>query len=156
MTQTMKIMAAVDLSDYSKTIIRYSGWLAKRLAAELLLVNVVNQRDIDMVGRAMAGYESFSFPNYITEQEQDRKARMKDLVEEASPEPVQCTYLVQTGIPYRELLALIESEKPQMVVVGTKGRSNLADAVVGSTARKLYRRTPVPLVTIPAGFDELP
>jgi nucleotide-binding universal stress UspA family protein len=50
MTQTMKIMAAVDLSDYSKTIIRYSGWLAKRLAAELLLVNVVNQRDIDMVG----------------------------------------------------------------------------------------------------------
>lgn len=156
MTQTMKVMTAVDLSDYSTAIIRYSIWLATQLDAELILVNVVNQRDLDMVGRAMAGYESFSFPIYIDEQEQERKARMKDLFDGASPGTVQCRYLVQTGIPYRELLAAIESEKPQLLVVGTKGRSNLADVVVGSTARKLYRRTPVPLVTIPAGFDELP
>jgi nucleotide-binding universal stress UspA family protein len=156
MTQTMKIMAAVDLSDYSSTIIRYSCWLAMRLDAELIIVNVVNQRDIDMVGRAMAGYESFSFPNYISEQEQDRKKRMEDLFESVSPGTVKCRYLVQTGIPYRELLAVVESEKPQLIVVGTKGRSNLADVVVGSTARKLYRRTPIPMFTIPAGFDELP
>ena len=156
MAQTMKIMAAVDLSDYSATIVRYSVWLTMKLDSELVLVNVINQRDLDMVQRTMTGYEAFSFPNYLTEQVQYRETKMKEIIEAVYPDMVNCSYLVQTGIPYRELLTAIENEKPSMVVVGTKGRSNLADVVVGSTARKLYRRSPIPLLTIPAGFNELP
>ena len=156
MTQKMKLMAAVDLSDYSATIVRYSVWLTMRLDADLVLVNVINQRDLDLVQRTMTGYETFSFPNYLTEQVKDRETKMKAIIESVYPDMVDCSYLVQAGIPYRELLTAIESEKPGMIVVGTKGRSNLADVVVGSTARKLYRRSPIPLLTIPAGFNELP
>ena len=156
MTHTMKIMAAVDLSDYSATIVRYSVWLSMRLDADLVLVNVINQRDLDMVQRAMTGYDAFSYPNYLTEQVQDRETKIKEIIETVYPDMVNCSYLVQAGIPYLELLAAIETEKPGLIVVGTKGRSNLADVVVGSTARKLYRRSPIPLLTIPAGFNELP
>jgi nucleotide-binding universal stress UspA family protein len=156
MAKERKIMAAVDLSEYSATIVRYCGWLAMQLDAELVLVNVINQRDLDMVGRTMAGYEAFSYPNYLTEQVAYRETQMKNLFDAISTATIECRYLVQTGIPYRELLAVVESEKPQLMVVGTKGRSNLADVVVGSTARKLYRRSPIPMLTIPAGFDELP
>ncbi len=81
---------------------------------------------------------------------------MKAIIEAVYPDMVDCSYLVETGIPHRELLTAIESEKPGLVIVGTKGRSNLADVVVGSTARKLYRRWPIPLLTIPAGFNDLP
>lgn len=156
MTSNFKIMAAVDLSDLSAGIVRYSVWLSMKLNAELVLVNVINQRDLDTVQRAMSGYEPFSFPNYLTGQVQDRKTGMKNLFEKASPGMTNCSYLVKSGIPYRELLAAIESEQPQLVIVGTKGRSNLADVVIGSTARKLYRRSPTPLLTIPAGFDQIP
>jgi len=156
MTQPRKIIAAVDLSEFSPAIVRYSGWLALQLNAELLLANVINQRDMDMVNRAMLGYESFSFPDYIEDQEKSRIAQMKDLIETNSPEGVECRTLVRTGIPYRELLEMVETEKAQLMVVGTKGRGNLADALVGSQARKLYRRSPIPLLTIPAAFAELP
>ena len=156
MTKKMKIMAAVDLSDYSATIVRYSVWLTMRLDADLVLVNVINQRDLDLVQRTMTGYEAFSFPNYLTEQVKHRETQMKAIIEAVYPDMVDCSYLVQTGIPYRELLTAIESEKPGLMVVGTKGRSNLADVVVGSTAHKLYRRSPIPLLTIPAGFSDLP
>ena len=156
MAQTMKIMAAVDLSDFSAAIVRYSVWLAMRLDADLVLVNVINQRDLDMVQRAMTGYDAFSYPNYLTEQVQDRETKIKEIIETVYPDMVNCSYLVQAGIPYLEMLAAIETEKPGLIVVGTKGRSNLADVVVGSTARKLYRRSPIPLLTIPAGFNELP
>lgn len=156
MNQPIKIMAAVDLSDYSATIVRYSVWMAKKMNAELILVNVINQRDLDMVARTMAGYEAFSFPNYLTDQLQDRKTKMKGLFDAVSKGFSDCRYLVQSGIPYRELLAAIDSEQPLLMVVGTKGRSNLADVVVGSTARKMVRRSPVPLLSIPAGFEELP
>lgn len=156
MSATFKIMAAVDFSDYSDTIVRYGLWLSKQLNADLVLVNVINQRDLDMVQRAMTGYEAFSFPNYLNEQVQDRKTKLNGLIEAASPGAVKCRVVVHKGIPYRELLAAIDVEKPNLMIVGTKGRSNLADVVVGSTARKMYRRTPIPLLTIPAGFNELP
>jgi nucleotide-binding universal stress UspA family protein len=156
MTQTIKILAAVDLSEFSATIVRYSVWLSMRLGAELVLVNVINQRDLDMVQRTMTGYEAFSFPNYLTDQVQDRQTKLKELFETVSPGTINCRYIVQPGIPYRELLSTIESEKANLMVVGTKGRSNLADVVVGSTAHKMYRRSPIPLLTIPAAFNELP
>jgi nucleotide-binding universal stress UspA family protein len=149
-------MAAVDLSDYSATIVRYGVWLSKQLNADLVLVNVINQRDLDMVQRAMTGYEAFSFQNYLKTQIQDRKTSLNGLIEAASPGAVKCRGLVLSGVPYRELLAAIDVEKPNLMIVGTKGRSNLADVVVGSTARKMYRRSPIPLLTIPAGFNELP
>ena len=156
MTQRFTIMAAVDLSDYSAITVRYSVWLAKQVNAALLLVNVINQRDLDMVSRAMVGYEAFSLPNYIDEQIKDRKTRMKDLVEEGALESIDYRYKVRQGVPYLELLAMIKEENPNLLVVSTKGRSNLADVMVGSTARKLYRRSPIPLVTIPSGFSEVP
>jgi nucleotide-binding universal stress UspA family protein len=127
-----------------------------RLDAELLLINVINHRDIEMVQRAMIGYDAFSLPNYLEEQVQDRVTKMKALFMAASPGKVRCRYIVKNGISYLELMAAIEEEKPNLMVVGTKGRSNLADVVVGSTAHEMYRRSPIPLLTTPAGFEDLP
>ena len=156
MTQPRKIIAAVDLSMFSPGIVRYGGWLALQLNAELVLINVINQRDLDMVYRTMIGFESFSFPDYLEDQEKSRIIQVKDLIGTNCPEGVKCRSLLRTGVPYRELLEAVETEKAQLMVVGTKGRGNLADALVGSTARKLYRHSPIPLLTIPAAFAELP
>lgn len=156
MENQFKVMAAVDLSDYSGATVRYSLWLAEKLNAELLMVNVINQRDLDIVQRAMAGYGNFSFPSYLKEQEQERKARMMELFKLSSPGAVKCQYFTPQGIPYQALLDVIKQEKPNLLVLGTKGRSNLADVVVGSTARKMYRQSPIPTVMIPAKFNDLP
>lgn len=154
MTSSFTIMAAVDLSDFSPAIVRYSLWLSRRINAELLLVNVINQRDVDLVQRAMASHDPFSISDYIADQKQDRKSRLEQMLESASPGSVKCRAQVHVGIPYQELIKAIELEKPDLMVVGTKGRSNFADVMVGSTARKMYRRSPIPLLTIPAGCDQ--
>ena len=154
MAYPIKIMTAVDLSGYSAAAVCYGVWLSMKLDAELLMINVINHRDIEMVQRAMIGYDAFSLPNYLEEQVQERETKMNDLFMAASPGRVRCRYIVKNGIPYLELMAAIEEENPNMMVVGTKGRSNLADVVVGSTARKMYRRSPVPLLTIPAKYDQ--
>jgi nucleotide-binding universal stress UspA family protein len=139
MNQKSKILAAVDLSDYSPAIVKYGVWLAARMNAELVVVNVVNQRDLDLVQRAMAGYESFSYKDYQAEQERHCEKQVRGLIEANCPDNVDCRCTVRVGIPYRELLASIESEKPHLMVVGIKGRSNLADVVVGSTAPRWRR-----------------
>ena len=154
MTRKIRIMAAIDLSDYSEAIVRYSTRLAAKLDAELLLVNVINQRDLDKIHRTMIGYESFSYPDYLAEQEAYRESKMRELVASACKDGGNCRYLVRNGIPHHELLDVAKTEKADILAVGTKGRSNLTDVVVGSVARKLYRGSTIPLLTIPAGFDE--
>jgi len=47
----VKIIVAVDFSEFSSHIAEYACRLGDDLGAELIFVNVINQRDIDMVKR---------------------------------------------------------------------------------------------------------
>ncbi|GAB6908230.1 putative Universal stress protein family protein [Desulfosarcina cetonica] len=156
MTEKNKILAAIDLSDFSAMTVHYAAWMAEKTGSELILINVINQRDLDMVRRAMIGYDTFSFPDYLDEQIKDRQLKMKELFEGIPPKGTNCRYLVKDGIPYYEILEAIKAEAPMLLILSTKGRSNLADVVVGSTARKLFRRCPIPLITIPSGYTQIP
>ena len=52
------------------------------------------------------------------------------------------------GDPAQEILKTIESEKIDMVVMGTHGRKGLENVIFGSVARYVVRRSPVPVLTI--------
>lgn len=51
MTQGIKIMGAVDLSDYSAMTVRYSLELAKQMDADLRLINVIYQENLEKENR---------------------------------------------------------------------------------------------------------
>ena len=52
------------------------------------------------------------------------------------------------GDPAQEILAAIESEKIDLVVMGTHGRKGLEHVIFGSVARNVVRRSSVPVLTI--------
>ena len=47
-----------------------------------------------------------------------------------------------------ELLKAIEKDRPDLLIMGVKGRSNLVERVIGSCAQKMFRRCPIPLLVI--------
>lgn len=143
-----KIMIAVDFSEHSLTSARHATKLARDLKAELLLVNVINQRDVDMLKRVAEKAPQFSFEVYLKETVADRKEMFKDIIEKSDAGQLTVTTRVRIGYPYEELLTEIKEKKPDLLVMGVKGKSNLVDTVIGSCAQKMFRHCPVPLLSI--------
>ena len=143
-----KIMVAVDFSEYSLPAVKYAADLARDLKAELLLVNVINQRDVDMTKKVAEQVPAFSFESYLDETRMDREDRFNQMITAADCGNIPVKTNIRIGVPYGELLAVIEAKKPDLLVMATKGRSNLMDAIIGSCAHKMFRRSPIPVLSI--------
>jgi nucleotide-binding universal stress UspA family protein len=143
-----KIMVAVDFSDYSLPSVIYASNLAKDVAASLLLTNVFNQRDIDKVDRAVRRYPAFTLKEYVDENLADRRERLEALAKKIDAGNLEVDLNVRIGFPYEALIKEIEEKKPNLLVMGIKGRSNIMDVMTGSCADRMFRRSPIPLLTI--------
>jgi nucleotide-binding universal stress UspA family protein len=153
MSNIKKIMVAVDFSEYTPRIMDYAGRLAEDLGAELLFVNVINKRDVDMVKQVTAYTDSISVKDYVDGLQKDRSERLQKLIEETGCHQTPHRFVIRTGVPFQELINTAAEEKADIVVIGTKGRGNIAGMLLGSQAEKMFRHCPVPLLSIPEKED---
>ena len=142
------ILVAVDFSEYATKIVAHAGQLAKKLGAELLFVNVINQRDINMINQVTMYTDKISVEGYITDIVRERTAEMQKLLEAAKCTDISNRFVIKKGIPFSELIEAAIEEKVDMVVMGTKGRGNLEGILFGSQAEKMFRHCPVPLLSV--------
>lgn len=145
-----KILVAVDFSDYSLPAVKYGVQLAQDVGAALLLVNVYNQRDVDILKKIEGGYADFSFQKYFDENMQDRNRLLEGLAEDSGCRRlgINAELVVRHGVPHEELLEEIKIKKPDLLVMAVKGRSNLVDTIIGSCAHKMFRLSPIPVLSI--------
>lgn len=143
-----RIMVALDFSEYSATTLGYAAALSRALGAALLMVNVINERDVETIRKIYAQYGGITGEKYIIQQQEERQALMDRLLKETSVDPGKAQRVIRVGIPWVELVESARELQADVLVMGTKGRTNVANALFGSTAEKVLRRSPVPVLSV--------
>lgn len=150
MGKIKSLMVACDFSEYTPQIVSYSVDLAKELKAKLLVVNIINQRDVEMMRKVSLQAPEFKIDKYLEDLERERLELMDGLVNDAGGTGLDIEKVIRVGMPFKALLEVIKDQGADMLVMGTKGRGNLIGVLFGSTAEKVFRRCPIPLLSIRA------
>ncbi|MDX2447793.1 MAG: universal stress protein, partial [Desulfobacterales bacterium] len=84
---------------------------------------------------------------YIDGIREERNAFLQQFLNEIDFPAQRIRVMFKTGNPVDELLKLCLSEDIDMIVMGVKGRTDLESVFVGSVAEKMFRRSPVTIVS---------
>jgi nucleotide-binding universal stress UspA family protein len=138
-----KILVPLAFTDYSQGVFDCAVQVAVKNDASLLVLSIINSRDLDSVENIQAmGYE-VDADHYVEEVRKERKVKLNTMADNAPIDKDRVKILFRIGKPVDEILKVIAKEAPDLVVMGTRGRSNLQNSIMGSVAEKIFKRSPV-------------
>ncbi|MFO0707928.1 MAG: universal stress protein [Nitrospira sp.] len=142
-----RILLATDFSKYAARAEDYACCLAATWHATLTVLTVLEfppgMNPEYPVNRV-----------YLGELMKAGSKQLVDLKARAAARGISVHTRIATGIPSEELLAVVQAEDSDLVVVGTKGKSGLAHVLLGSTAERIIRTAPCPVLAVRTDVDQ--
>jgi universal stress protein A len=138
------ILCGTDFSEHSRLALSWALRFAKLADGQLIVAHLVHVPSGDV-------YSHDAWPLSF---EQARERAHELLVElhrtflEGYP---KTELVVDVGAPAEALIQLATDRKVDVLVTATRGRSGLADLIMGSTAEKLIRHAPCPVFVVRQG-----
>lgn len=141
-----KILVPIAFSIYSQGIIQYAASLAAPLGAEMMIVNVINERDLEAVERITQHGYKVDAEQYVRTIKDERRALLAKMTESLTLPDGQVSFSFRVGDPATELLKLVVDEEIDMVVMGVKTR-DIRHLFTGSVAEQMFARCPCTVVS---------
>ena len=141
-----KILVPIAFSKYSQGILNYAAGIAEPLGAELLVVNVINERDLQAVNKiASFGYK-VDTESYLKTLKSEKREELKKLTASMTLPDEQVSFSFRVGDPTNELLKLVVDKNIDMVIMGIKTH-DVRHIFAGSVAERMFRKCPVTVVS---------
>jgi len=145
MIKIEKILVPTDFSEHSKYAFSYALSFAKEYDAELVMLHVIE--DVQYLANAYM-FDVPMMPSF-SDMEQNRVKEMDDFIErEVADSSVKIAKSVRHGRPFVEIIQAARDEDVDLIVIATHGRGGLEHVLFGSTAEKVVRKAPCPVLSI--------
>ncbi len=135
-----KILVPLDFSDTSEKALQYAVAFAKQFGAKITLLHVI---------------EPLPYPGDLTYlplgeviPSGPAKARLREIAQKAIEPELLGQTLVQIGLPFEIIAAVAQQESVDLIIITTHGRTGLKRVFLGSTAERVVRHAPCPVLTV--------
>lgn len=139
-----KIVFATDFSENSEHALDYALVLARSFSSRLEIVHIINE-PVDLRGFYVP---HISFENLEKEIEEGAQKMMEKLCRTKLSDFTNYGATILTGVPYEEIIKKAEEVGANLIVLGTHGRTGIDHFLFGSTAERVVRNAPCPVMTV--------
>jgi universal stress protein A len=131
-----KILVPLDFSDCSKKALEYAIPYARQFDAELVLLNVIEP------------YPPVPQMELVDVEKIQDRLRDLETLRETVGDDILCRSEVRTGVPHVEIVQEAKQDDIDLIILSTHGHKGLSHVFLGSTAEKVVRNAPCPVLTV--------
>ena len=140
----MKILLPVDGSKSALNAAKYVGKLAKNLRSQCTVTLISVHDDIGL-GHVKQFVATSVINDYLCEVSQKELKPAQKVLDAAG---VKHNMVIKRGNVAGEIIAIANKEKFDLIVMGSKGRTGIVDALMGSIAQKVSNAAKQPILLV--------
>ncbi|WP_372950077.1 universal stress protein [Mariniphaga sp.] len=144
-----KILVPVDFNEPSAQAVNYAGALARKVNAEILLLNVIYTPGL--LAQFFSDSENLV---KITGQAKEKLIELAGALKNKIPEIVVGTR-VESGKPYEKILSLSEEWGANMVILGENHQCGNPEDELGTTVYHVTLKSKVPVLTLKGDISRM-
>ena len=142
-----RVLAPTDMSDFSANALRAA-----------CSIGLLNNRDVVLLhaftalakGKmSVAGVDQNSIADYIESERRQASDELTAFLIANDLHRIQWHFRVESGVPTEVISRAVTDMKPDLVVMGTHGRSRLIKALIGSVTEDVLRSLNVDILVVP-------
>ncbi len=139
-----KVLVPIDFSDYSKNALKYAVNFVRHFQAQLYLVYVVEP----VIYPPDFSMGQIAIPSVDLEMDKRAIDELNKLAGHEIPAGIKVKSIVKTGKPFVEIIEIAEEEDIDLIIIATHGHTGMEHILFGSTAEKVVRKAPCPVLTL--------
>jgi len=138
------ILCPIDFSEAGDVAQAHAEALARRLGATLLLAHVCQPALVPVA----LGPLPVALETIHSETTRRAQTELEARAARLDEGPIACRPLLLEGDPSARILDAVDEHDVDLVVMGTKGLTGLDHVLMGSTAERVVRLCPCPVLTV--------